>query len=193
MLSRIAGVDEAGRGPLAGSVVAAAVIFHPKKPITGVMDSKQLSEKKREYWFDIIMQEALAVSVGEASVAEIDQFNILQATFLAMQRAVEALSLSPTDVWIDGNQIPKGLSKQYSCKAIIQGDKLVAEISAASIVAKVTRDRQMHALATQYPEYQFDKHKGYPTALHMKILEAHGVLPVHRRSFAPVRRLVEAF
>jgi ribonuclease HII len=171
--------------------VAAAVIFYPKNPIIGVTDSKQLSEKKREYWFEIIMQEALSVGIGEASVAEIDQLNILQATLLAMQRAVETLNIAPTDIWIDGNQIPKGLKKQYSCKAIVQGDKLVAEISAASIIAKVTRDRLMCALAAQYPEYQFDRHKGYPTALHIKMLQEHGALPVHRHSFAPVKKMLE--
>ena len=191
-LPGIAGVDEAGRGPLAGSVVAAAVIFYPGKPIVGVMDSKQLSEKKREYWFEVIMQEALSVGIGEASPLEIDQINILQATFLAMRRAVDALNAPPAQVWIDGNQIPPALAQQYTCKAIVQGDKLVAEISAASIVAKVTRDRQMHALAKQYPRYQFDKHKGYPTTQHIAILQKYGALPmIHRCSFSPVKQVLD--
>ncbi|MEY3182671.1 MAG: ribonuclease [Pseudomonadota bacterium] len=189
---RLAGVDEAGRGPLVGSVVAAAVIFHPKNPIQGVLDSKQLTEKKRDYWFSIIMQEALAVGVGEATPEEIDRINILQATFLAMQRAVQALSVNPTLVWVDGNQVPPELAKQYTTVAIVQGDKTVPEISAASIIAKVTRDRQMYALAEQYPEYHFDKHKGYPTALHLQSLQKHGVLALHRRSFAPVRKILES-
>jgi ribonuclease HII len=186
----IAGVDEAGRGPLAGSVVAAAVIFDPKRPIAGLMDSKQLSEKKRQYWFSVIMEQALAVGIGEASVAEIDQINILQASLLAMQRAVEALKVAPSQVLIDGNQLPLALMKKYTCKAIVQGDKLIAEISAASIVAKVTRDEQMYALSTKYPHYQFEKHKGYPTQSHIEALEKHGILPVHRRSFSPVKRLL---
>jgi ribonuclease HII len=173
--------------------VAAAVIFHPKKPIVGVMDSKQLNESKREYWFARIMEEALAVGIGEATVAEIDQINILQASFLAMQRAVAALKVAPDKLCIDGNQIPPALRQQYSCTAIVQGDKLVAEISAASIVAKVTRDRQMKALAAEYPLYHFDKHKGYPTEQHLQLLHQYGVLPIHRRSFSPVKTLVAQY
>lgn len=188
---RVAGVDEAGRGPLAGPVVAAAVIFRPDRPIIGVMDSKQLTEKKREYWFDVIMEEALSVGIGEASVAEIDQINILQATFLAMCRAVQSLDMEPIQIVIDGNQIPPKLGTRYACEAIVQGDKLIAEISAASIIAKVTRDRQMCALAARYPKYRFDEHKGYPTPFHMDMLQKYGVLPVHRRSFAPVKKVLE--
>ncbi len=183
---RIAGVDEAGRGPLAGPVVAAAVIFHPEKPIEGLADSKKLTEKQREQFAVIIYERALAVSVGMATVEEIDQINILQATLLAMQRAVLGLPVTPELVLVDGNRSP-----ELSCptRAIIKGDQLEPVISAASIIAKVTRDKMMLALDTQFPEYQFAKHKGYPTAAHRALLKQHGPCIVHRRSFGPVKVL----
>jgi len=182
----IAGVDEAGRGPLVGSVVAAAVILDPQHPIEGLNDSKKLSEKKREKLFVEIQEKAIAWSIAEASHTEIDELNILQATFLAMQRAVEGLSLSPHKVLVDGNQIPKGI--QVACEAIVGGDAIHAEISAASILAKVTRDRDMQALDLLFPQYGFAKHKGYPTKAHFEAIEKHGVIAEHRRSYAPVKR-----
>lgn len=183
----ICGVDEAGRGPLFGNVVAAAVILDPSHPIVGLGDSKKLSEKVRERLYDQIYQHAISVGVGRASVAEIDQLNILQATMLAMQRAVESLSLVPDLALIDGNRCPP-----LSCasEAIIKGDAKELTIGAASIIAKVTRDREMLVWHVQYPYYGLDKHKGYPTQAHVKALEDHGVSPQHRRSFAPVRRLI---
>ena len=184
----IAGVDEAGRGPLAGPVVAAAVIFKPRSKITGLTDSKQLTHEKREFWYLQIMKRALAVGVGEATVAEIDAINILQATFLAMHRAVEALTTKPTHVWIDGNQTPPVFIGQYQTEAIVQGDEFVAEISAASIIAKVTRDRIMTSLALEYPQYGFAQHKGYTTQLHLTKLRQHGPSPIHRRHFMPVQQ-----
>lgn len=179
----IAGIDEAGRGPLAGPVVAAAVILHPDKPIVGLADSKKLTEKQRETLFVMIQENALAFAIAEASVAEIDRINILQATLLAMQRAVAALSIVPQLALIDGNCCP-----QLACdaKAIIRGDETEPAISAASILAKVTRDRIMHQLDLQFPHYGFAKHKGYATEAHLAALEKHGPCILHRRSFAPV-------
>ena len=179
----ICGVNEAGRGPLFGNVVAAAVILDPSHPIVGLGDSKKLSEKVRERLYDQIYQHA----ISRASVAEIDQLNILQATMLAMQRAVESLSLVPDLALIDGNRCPP-----LSCasEAIIKGDAKELTIGAASIIAKVTRDREMLVWHAQYPYYGLDKHKGYPTQAHVKALEDYGVSPQHRRSFAPVRRLI---
>ncbi len=182
----IAGVDEAGRGPLVGSVVAAAVILDPNNPILGLNDSKKLTEKKREKLFIEIQEKALAWSIAEATHAEIDELNILQATFLAMQRAVDGLKTQPQKVIVDGNQIPKGII--IPCEAIVGGDASHAEISAASILAKVTRDRQMAELDQQYPLFGFAKHKGYPTKAHFEAIAVHGVIDQHRRSYAPVKR-----
>lgn len=182
----VAGVDEAGRGPLVGSVVAAAVILDPLRPIEGLTDSKKLTEKKREKLFAEIQEKALAWCVAQASHQEIDELNILQASLLAMQRAVEGLAIQPSLVNIDGNQIPKGIT--IACQAIVGGDLSHAEISAASILAKVTRDREMVALDLEYPEFGFAKHKGYPTKAHFAAIEAHGVIEQHRRSYAPIRR-----
>lgn len=186
---RIAGVDEAGRGPLVGSVVAAAVILDPERPIEGLNDSKKLTEKKREKLFVEIQEKALSWSIAEASAKEIDDINILQASLLAMRRAVEGLSIAPEHVLVDGNKVPQGLV--VSCDAVVGGDALHAEISAASILAKVTRDRQMVAMDEQYPEYGFAKHKGYPTKAHFEAIAVHGVIDEHRRSYAPVRKVLE--
>ncbi|MFQ3365237.1 MAG: ribonuclease HII [Oceanospirillaceae bacterium] len=183
----ICGVDEAGRGPLFGNVVAAAVILDPKAPIEGLGDSKKLTEKVRERLYDQIYARAISVGVGRASVEEIDQLNILQASMLAMQRAVESLSRQPDLALIDGNRCPV---LTCASEAIIKGDAKEISIGAASIIAKVTRDREMLEWHTLYPHYGLDKHKGYPTSLHLKALEQHGVSPQHRRSFAPVRRLI---
>lgn len=182
----IAGVDEAGRGPLVGSVVAAAVILDPDNPIEGLNDSKKLTEKKREKLFVEIQEKALAWSIAEATHTEIDQINILQATFLAMSRAVENLKIQPTKVLVDGNQIPKGIC--ISCEAIVGGDATHAQISAASILAKVARDRQMKELDEKYPQFGFAKHKGYPTKAHFEAIALHGVIDEHRRSYAPVKK-----
>lgn len=180
----IAGVDEVGRGPLVGAVVTAAVILDPQNPIDGLADSKKLTEKKRERLFTEIQEKALYWSIGRAEAAEIDQINILQATFLAMQRAVAGLPVRPGFVLVDGNKAPDfGVPAQ----AVIKGDGLVPEISAASILAKVTRDREMAELDKQFPQYGFAKHKGYPTALHLEMLVQHGVTEHHRTSFGPVR------
>ena len=181
----IAGVDEVGRGPLVGDVVTAAVILHPGRPIAGLADSKKLSEKRRESLFEEIMEKALAWSIGRAVPAEIDQLNILHATMLAMQRAVAGLSVTPEFVLIDGNRCP--LLPMRS-QAVVKGDSLVAEISAASILAKVTRDAEMTALDRQFPQYGFAQHKGYPTAVHLQKLLEHGATEHHRRSFGPVKR-----
>lgn len=181
----IAGVDEAGRGPLIGSVVAAAVILDPQNPIVGLNDSKKLSEKKREQLFVEIQQKALAWSIAEASHDEIDELNILNATLLAMQRAVDGLKITPNKVLIDGNKIPKTMT--IECEAVVGGDALHAEISAASILAKVTRDRQLLALDKQYPNYGFAQHKGYPTKAHLQAIEQYGVLVEHRRSYKPIK------
>lgn len=182
----VAGVDEAGRGPLVGSVVAAAVILDPNKPIQGLNDSKKLTEKKREKLFIEIQEKAIAWAIAEATHQEIDELNILQASLLAMRRAVEALKTLPEHVLVDGNKVPKGLS--MSCDAVVGGDALHAEISAASILAKVTRDRDMKALDLEFPQYGFAKHKGYPTKAHFAAIEAYGVIAQHRRSYAPVRK-----
>lgn len=181
----MAGVDEAGRGPLAGPVVAAAVILDDRSPIKGLADSKQLTQLKRERLYDEIRAKALCCSVAQASVEEIDQLNILQATMLAMRRAVQGLRLKPSKVLVDGNRLPP---LDVLTEAIVCGDALVPSISAASILAKVTRDRLLCELHLQYPEYGFDRHKGYGTAQHMRALQMHGPLAVHRRSFAPVAR-----
>jgi len=183
----IAGVDEAGRGPLAGPVVAAAVILDDLQPIVGLADSKVLTEKKRERLFDEIRARALCFSIAQASVEEIDHLNILQATLLAMRRAVEGLRLAPKLVLVDGNRLP--LLPMRS-EAIVKGDSLVAAISAASILAKVTRDRWCHEVDAQYPDYGFARHKGYGTALHLAALKAHGACPQHRTSFRPVTEVL---
>ncbi|HHV48047.1 MAG TPA: ribonuclease HII [Rhodocyclaceae bacterium] len=181
----VCGVDEAGRGPLAGPVVAAAVILDPARPIAGLNDSKKLSAKKRMALAGLIRERALAWAVAEASVEEIDQLNILHASMLAMQRAVAALQVTPERALIDGNRCP---SLAIPAEAVVQGDAKVAAIAAASILAKTVRDEGMLVLHAQYPHYGFDRHMGYPTAAHCAALAAHGVSPVHRRSFAPVAR-----
>ncbi len=183
----IAGVDEVGRGPLCGPVIAAAVILDPARPIEGLNDSKKLSEKRREELFDVICHDALAWSLGRADVAEIDELNILHATMLAMQRAVEGLSVKPGLAYIDGNRCPK-----LSCRAeaVVKGDSRVPEIAAASIIAKVTRDREMLVMDREWPGYGIAGHKGYPTKIHMEALRKLGPAPIHRRSFRPVRELL---
>ena len=181
----VAGVDEVGRGPLCGPVVTAAVILDPAAPIRGLNDSKKLSQARREALFDEICDKALAWCIARAEVAEIDQLNILQATLLAMQRAVAALQVTPERALIDGNRCP---SLAMPAEAVVQGDAKVAAIAAASILAKTVRDEGMLGLHAQYPHYGFDRHMGYPTAAHCAALAAHGVSPVHRRSFAPVAR-----
>lgn len=183
----IAGVDEAGRGPLAGPVMAAAVILNPAQPIVGLADSKTLSPSRRERLAEEIRAKALAWAVGHADVAEIDRLNILQATLLAMTRAVADLSLAPTKVLIDGNRCPK---LAYPCQAIIRGDMTVPVISAASILAKVARDHELCDLHQRYPQYGFHQHKGYPTVRHHEALRHYGPCPEHRRSFAPVAVLL---
>ncbi len=181
----VAGVDEVGRGPLVGAVVTAAVILDPAKPIVGLADSKKLSEKRRNALYDEIIEKALAWSLGRAEPEEIDQLNILHATMLAMQRAVAGLAIAPEFVLIDGNRCP---ALPVPSLAVVKGDSRVAEISAASILAKVTRDREMALLDQSFPEYGFAQHKGYPTAFHLEKLAEHGATEHHRRSFAPVRR-----
>lgn len=181
---KIAGVDEAGRGPLCGPVYAAAVILDPVRPIDGLNDSKKLSEKKREALAPLIRERALAWAVGIATVEEIDRLNILHATMLAMRRAVQGLAVPPDQVLVDGNRIPPGLT--VPARAIVGGDASEAAISAASILAKTGRDHEMMALAALYPQYGIAKHKGYPTAEHLAALRIHGPSPIHRRSFAPV-------
>lgn len=176
----VCGVDEAGRGPLAGPVYAAAVILPKGHIIEGVNDSKKLSEKKRDELFDKVIDECAAYSVGIATEQEIDEFNILQATFLAMRRAVEGLNVKPDIALIDGNKTP-GLAIEQ--RAIVKGDGKSANIAAASIIAKVSRDRYMLEMAAKYPEYQFEKHKGYGTKLHYEMLEKYGVSPIHRKTF----------
>ncbi|MES2259208.1 MAG: ribonuclease HII [Pseudomonadota bacterium] len=183
----ICGVDEAGRGPLAGPVFAAAVILHPERPVLGLRDSKKLSEIKRDLLAPLIKSHALAWAIAEASEEEIDKINILQASMLAMRRAVEALSTVPTLALIDGNRCP--VMKIRSI-AIIGGDDKEDAISAASILAKTARDAALVRLHALYPQYAFDQHKGYPTALHLARLREHGVSPVHRRTFGPVRALL---
>ena len=184
----LAGVDEVGRGPLAGPVVAAAVILDDERPIKGLRDSKALTALQRERLHDQIMAHALCVAIAEASAQEIDRLNILQATLLAMRRAVEKLRLPPARVLVDGNRLPV---LKMPAQAIVKGDATVAAISAASIVAKVHRDRWCQGLHAQWPAYGFDDHKGYPTPLHLQALREHGPCPEHRRSFAPVRLVCE--
>lgn len=184
----VAGVDEVGRGPLAGPVVTAAVILDPEHPIAGLADSKALTEKRREALFDEIKTKAKAWAIGRAEVEEIDELNILQATMLAMQRAVAGLEIPPNHVLVDGNRCP---DLPCSSEAIIKGDGKIPAISAASIIAKVTRDREMVIMDAEYPGYGLAGHKGYPTKAHMAALQELGVTPIHRRSFAPVRRLLD--
>ncbi|MCT8544149.1 ribonuclease HII [Glaesserella parasuis] len=179
----IAGVDEVGRGPLVGAVVTAAVILDPNQPIEGLADSKKLSEKRRLALAEEIKAKALCWSLGRAEPDEIDQLNILHATMLAMQRAVAGLRIQPDFVLVDGNRIP---TLPMPAQAVVKGDSFVAEISAASILAKVARDQEMDELDKQFPEYGFAQHKGYPTKLHFEKLESLGVTPYHRKSFAPV-------
>ena len=182
----VAGVDEVGRGPLAGDVVAAAVILSDSPP-KGVKDSKALTAKRRECLADVIRREAVSWALGRASVAEIDELNILEASLLAMRRAVEGLSVTPTLVLVDGNRLPRW---SLESRAIVKGDIHEPAIGAASILAKVQRDGEMQALHERYPEYGFDQHKGYPTKAHLAALERLGATPIHRRSFAPVKRLL---
>lgn len=183
----ICGVDEAGRGPLAGPVFAAAVILDPSKPIAGLRDSKKLSEARRDALAVLIKRDALAWAIAECSEQEIDTLNILQATMLAMRRAVEGLKIVPSLALIDGNRCPVMAVRS---EAIIKGDDTVAAISAASILAKTARDSALMTLHEQYPHYAFDRHKGYPTALHLERLRLHGVSPAHRKSYQPVRALL---
>ena len=194
-LTLICGVDEAGRGPLAGAVYAAAVILNPERTISGLADSKKLSEKKRDLLSIEIKQHALAWAIASSSVEEIDDINILQASLLAMKRAIEllqqqfnsALYSAEIFVQVDGNKCPK---IDLSCEAIVQGDSKVQAISAASILAKVARDHELYALDKEYPNYGFAKHKGYPTAFHLEMLALHGVSPIHRLSYAPVKKIM---
>ena len=182
----VCGVDEAGRGPLAGAVFAAAVILDERYPIMGLTDSKKLSEKKRDKLAVEIRQHALAWAIGRADAAEIDRINILQASLLAMKRAVEGLSVLPTKALIDGLHCP---ALRMPAEAIVKGDASVAQISAASILAKTARDAEMRDLHQVYPQYGFDRHKGYGTAEHLAALQRHGACPIHRLSFAPVKRV----
>ena len=182
-----AGVDEAGRGPLAGPVMAAAVILDPRRPIAGLADSKHLSAATRERLAGLIRERALAWAVASSTVEEIDRLNILQASLLAMQRAVEALSIVPTEALVDGRHCPR---LAMPARAIVRGDALEPAISAASILAKTVRDAEMLRLHQLYPQYGLDRHKGYPSAAHRQALQVHGVSPIHRRSFAPVRNLL---
>ncbi|NVJ48786.1 MAG: ribonuclease HII [Gammaproteobacteria bacterium] len=183
----IAGVDEVGRGPLAGPVVAAAVILDPKQPIEGLTDSKKLSPKKREQLAQEIKSKALAWSLGRAEAEEIDQINILQASMRAMERAVEGLSIEPAKVLVDGNKLP---NFAYPAEAIVKGDLTEPCISAASILAKVVRDAEMQEWHKQFPEYGFDRNKGYPTAQHRNALVQLGLTPIHRKSYAPVQKVL---
>jgi len=183
----VAGVDEAGRGPLAGAVYAAAVILRPRHPIDGLDDSKKLSAARREALAGVIRREALAWAIASASVEEIDRLNILQASLLAMHRAVSALAPPPAHVLVDGNRCPRW---EHASTAVVEGDRLVPAISAASILAKVTRDAAMRELEALHPGYGFAAHKGYPTRSHLEALRRLGACPAHRRSFAPVRAVV---
>lgn len=185
----VAGVDEVGRGPLAGPVVAAAVILNPASPIVGLADSKKLSQRRREALVEVIRSSAIAWALGRAEVAEIDRINILQASLLAMRRAVEALPVAPRRVLVDGNRCP---DLACACQAIVGGDARVPAISAASVLAKVARDQEMVRLASCYPGYGLHSHKGYPTRAHIAALEALGVSEIHRRTFGPVKRLLAA-
>jgi len=184
----LAGVDEVGRGPLAGDVVAAAVILDAARPIEGLADSKKLSEKKREYLYEVIREKALGYAIASASVAEIDSINILQASLLAMLRAVQQLPTQPEYVLVDGNRLPKW---SYRAEAVVKGDSKVAAIAAASILAKVTRDRALVELDAVYPGYGLAVHKGYPTPAHLSALQTLGPTSIHRRSFGPVRKAFE--
>lgn len=186
--SLIAGVDEVGRGPLAGDVVAAAVILDPSKPIIGLNDSKKLSGKQRLTCFYQIIEKAKSVFVARASVEEIDQLNILQASLIAIERAVNGLIIQPEFVYVDGNQLP---GWRYASQAVVKGDSRIAEIAAASIVAKVNRDSEMIAFEKTYPGYGFAQHKGYPTQAHLAALKELGPCLLHRRSFAPVAKLIK--
>jgi ribonuclease HII len=186
----IAGVDEAGRGPLAGPVFAAAVILDPDRPIDGLRDSKALTARRRESLADVIRRDALAWAIASAGVDEIDTLNILQATMLAMRRAVEALTVAPAEVLVDGTHCPRVI---YAVRAIVKGDRDVAAISAASILAKTVRDALLCELDVQYPHYGFARHKGYGTADHLAALLRHGPCPVHRRSFGPVAQAALRF
>ena len=186
----VAGVDEAGRGPLAGSVVAAAVVLDPGRPVHGVADSKALTARTRERLAAAIRAQAISFAFARASVEEIEALNILRASLLAMSRAVEALAVRPALVLVDGNQVP---DLDCEVRSIVSGDVLVAAISAASILAKVERDREMTALDRRYPEYGFASNKGYPTRAHRLALQHHGPCPAHRRTFAPVRRILQSF
>ncbi len=183
----ICGVDEAGRGPLAGPVFAACVVLNPVHKIEGLSDSKKLSEKKRNVLTHIIKTNSMAWAIAYASVEEIDQLNILQASLLAMKRAVESLPFTPDKVLVDGSHSPR---LDLTVHAIVKGDSLVPEISAASILAKTARDAEMWALHKSFPNYGFDQHKGYPTKKHIVALQVHGISAVHRRSFSPVRKLI---
>lgn len=189
MIRLVCGVDEAGRGPLAGPVYAAAVILDPIRPIEGLADSKKLSERKRERLAIEIREKALAFGIASASVEEIDRINILQATMLAMCRAVEALPVQPAEALIDGNRCP---SLSIPSRAIIGGDAIEPAISAASILAKTARDEEMRCIHLVFPQYSLDRHKGYDTAIHRAALKLHGPAVFHRRSFSPVRALLEA-
>lgn len=184
----VAGVDEVGRGPLAGPVVSAAVILGKDHGIVGLTDSKKLSAKRREVLAEEIKQKAVCWAIGRSEIEEIDEINILQASLVSMQRAVEGLSMNPDFVKVDGNRLPK-----LACpaEAIVKGDLKVEEISAASIIAKVYRDAEMTEAALKYPEYGFERHSGYPTAFHLEAIKQHGVCPIHRKSFAPVQRQLE--
>ena len=184
----LAGVDEAGRGPLAGPVIAAAVILDPDNPVEGLRDSKQLTEKRRESLYDEITGKAIAWATGRADVEEIDRINILQATLRAMRRAVEQLQPAAVYVLVDGNQCP---SLDCPVEAVVKGDSKVAAISAASIIAKVTRDREMIEMDGLYPGYGLAGHKGYPSSRHLEALQRLGITPIHRRSYAPVRKLLD--
>ena len=201
----IAGVDEAGRGPLVGPVVASAVIFNPEdwdpclrcfkslgslKSLNELNDSKKLTAKKREFLYEKIITHALSVGVGFSSALEIDEINILQASFLAMSRAIENLTVKPSEIWVDGNQLPKVPRWAYPSQTHVGGDAKILEIAAASIVAKVTRDRWMANLDKKYPGYGFAQHAGYPTKVHLNALKNLGVTPEHRKSYAPVRELL---
>jgi ribonuclease HII len=184
----VAGVDEVGRGPLVGNVVAAAVVLDPNNPIEGLADSKKLTEKRRNALNVEILDKSLSWCIASATPAEIDELNILHASMLAMQRAVEGLEITPDFAYIDGNRCP---SLKCASEAVVKGDSKIAEISAASIIAKVARDREMKELDLLHPEYGFAKHKGYPTALHFEMLAKYGPLPQHRRSFKPVKNLLQ--
>lgn len=184
----MAGVDEVGRGPIAGPVVAAAVILDPARPIAGLADSKKLTAKRREQLAETIKQQSLAWALGRADVEEIDDINILQASLLAMRRAVQALLIQPKEVWVDGNKAP---DVPYPVRTVVGGDATVSAISAASIVAKVARDAELVALDRDYPGYGLAQHKGYPTAAHVTALQSLGVTPIHRRSFSPVQRVLQ--